>query len=57
MGFTDDINTERMEFVERWARFVSANTDRNWSKQQNIIINSALRSSRISLQDFLLMKK
>jgi hypothetical protein len=56
VGFTDDIDKERMDFVERWARFVVANPDREWSRQQNVVINSALRSSDISLHDFLRMK-
>lgn len=33
---------ERMEFVKFWAKYVKKHKDKEWSKQQNIIINSQL---------------
>lgn len=33
---------ERLEFVEYWANYVKTHPDKDWSKQQNIIIDSQL---------------
>lgn len=56
MGFIEDNQRERMEFIDFWAKFVRENPDKVWSRQQNIIINSALRSANISKEDYLRMK-
>ena len=48
---------ERMKFVEYWAEYINTHPDADWSKQQNVIINSCLRSSRMSKEEFLAMKK
>ncbi len=56
MGFTEENEEERMAFVERWARYVRDHDDRDWSRQQNIIINSALKSASMSKEQFLRMK-
>jgi len=35
---------ERMEFVELWAEYVRTHPDKNWSKQQKVIVDSQLKS-------------
>lgn len=47
---------ERLEFVDLWARYVLEHDDKEWSRQQNIIINSCLRSSWMTKEDYLNMK-
>lgn len=49
-------NEEKLEFVEKWAKYVRENSDEEWSRQQNILINSGLISSNISKEDYLDMK-
>lgn len=33
---------ERLKFVRFWARYIKEHSDKDWSKQQNIIINSQI---------------
>ena len=41
-----DNNEDRMNFVEYWAEYVRTHPDKEWSRQQNVIINSQLQSAR-----------
>ena len=34
---------ERMEFVELWAEYVRTHSDREWSRQQKIVVDSQLK--------------
>lgn len=34
---------ERMEFVKFWAEYVRSHPDKDWSKQQKIVVDSQLR--------------
>jgi hypothetical protein len=56
MDFTEKNNRERLRFVDLWAEYVRMHSDRNWSRQQNVIINSCLRSADISKEAYLKMK-
>ena len=40
-----DNREERINFVKFWAEFVRTHDDKEWSRQQNIIINSQLKSA------------
>ena len=57
MGFIEDNQKERTKFVETWARYVREHKDEDWSRQQNIIINSSLRSSNMTKEEYLRMKE
>ena len=41
----DDVDAERHEFVKRWAEYVRSHDDREWSRQQNVVVNSQLESA------------
>lgn len=41
-----DNREERMNFVEYWADYVRTHPSKDWSRQQNIIINSQIQSAR-----------
>lgn len=56
MTFTEENNRERLKFVDFWSDYVMKHSDREWSSQQNIIINSSLRSADISKDAYLKMK-
>ncbi len=56
MGFTERNNRERLEFVDLWSEYVKTHSDREWSRQQNVIINSGLRSADMSKGAYLKMK-
>jgi hypothetical protein len=56
MAFMEDNQEERMKFVELWAKYVREHPDKEWSRQQNVIINSALQSASITKEQFLKMK-
>ena len=57
MKFTDENNQDRMRFVDLWSKYVLEHEDSEWSRQQNLIINSCLRSTRISKEEYLRMKR
>lgn len=46
----------RYEFIDKWAEYVRTHNDKDWSRQQNVIINSQLRSSKMTKEQFLKMK-
>jgi hypothetical protein len=56
MGFIEENNKERMKFVDFWSDYVLTHPDREWSRQQNVIINSCLRSSHMTKEEYLKMK-
>ncbi len=56
MTFTEENNKERLEFVNIWAKYVREHDDKDWSKQQNVIINSCLRSANITKEQYLALK-
>jgi len=35
----------RRKFVKQWAAYVRSHDDADWSRQQNVLINSQLRSA------------
>jgi len=37
---------DRMNFVVYWARYVKTHPDEEWSRQQNMLINSQLKSAQ-----------
>jgi len=39
-----NVDKERMKFVDLWADYVRTHPDKEWSKQQKIIVDSQLRS-------------
>jgi len=47
---------QRMDFVDYWAKYVRTHSDKEWSRQQNVIINSCLSSTTITAEQFLKMK-
>jgi len=56
MKFIDENNRERLKFVDFWAKYVREHSDKEWSRQQNVLINSCLKSATISKKDYLRMK-
>ena len=54
-----DNKEDRINFVEYWAEYVKTHSDDEWSRQQNILINSQIqnaRSLRLSRKDYLKKK-
>lgn len=56
MGFIDENKKERGSFVKKWAEYVRTHSDKDWSKQQNVIINSSLKSAHMTREEFFKMK-
>ncbi len=56
MGFKEENQKERLDFIDKWSKYVLEHDDKDWSKQQNKIINSCLRSSKITKEEYLKMK-
>jgi hypothetical protein len=55
--FKKDNQKERFRFIDQWAEFVRTHSDQDWSAQQNVIINSALRTASMTKEQYLAMKK
>ncbi len=56
MGLAERNRKERIRFVELWASYVKERSDREWSRQQNVIIDSCFPSAKMSLEEYLRMK-
>jgi len=56
MKFIEENNKERKSFVHKWAEYVRTHDDKDWSRQQNVIINSALKSAKMTREQFFKMK-
>ena len=57
MSFISENDKDRRRFVRKWAEYVRTHDDKDWSRQQNVIINSALRSANMTREQFFKMKK
>ncbi|MEM0467357.1 MAG: hypothetical protein QXL17_00370 [Candidatus Thermoplasmatota archaeon] len=57
MTFIKQNQNDRFKFIDLWADFVKNHSDKEWSQQQNRIINSCLRSASMTKEQFLYMKK
>ena len=56
MSFTSKNHEKRIHFVDKWAEYVKTHSDKNWSKQQNVIINSSLKHASMTKEQFFKMK-
>ena len=56
MTFTSKNQEERFRFVDKWAAYVRTHSDKDWSHQQNIIINSCLQNVSMTKEQFFKMK-
>jgi len=56
MGFLSENQAERMRFVDLWAKYVLEHSDKDWSRQQNMIIDSCLRTANMTKKQYLRMK-
>ena len=36
---------QRNEFIDYWVTYMKTHTDQEWSKQQNVLINSQIKSA------------
>lgn len=37
---------DRLNFIEFWANYIRTHSDEEWSKQQNLLINSQIKDAR-----------
>jgi len=56
VDFIEENNKERINFIYKLAEYVRTHSDKDWSIQQNIIINSALKSANMTREQFFKMK-
>ncbi len=57
--FRKQNNKDRMWFVEYWANYVKTHPDKEWSRQQNVLINSLMqnaKNSKMTPQQYLKIK-
>lgn len=46
--FRKQNNKDRMWFVKYWANYVRTHSDKEWSRQQNVLINSLMQNAKNS---------
>jgi hypothetical protein len=46
MGLSNRAIRQRMDFVRLWANYVKNAPSRKWSRQQNMLINSVMKSAK-----------
>ena len=56
MSFTSENQKARIDFLDKWAEYVKTHSDKEWFKQQNVIINSSLKSALMTKEQFFNMK-
>jgi hypothetical protein len=56
-SFLKENQKHRFRFVDLWADYVRTHHDKEWSRQQNLIINSCLQTATITKEQFLVMKQ
>ena len=55
-----DNKEDRLNFVEYWAEYVRTHSDKEWSKQQNVLINSMMKNaknSKLTPKEYLKIKR
>ena len=57
MGCSKRDVKERLSFVRFWADYVKHNPNDVWSKQQNVLINSVIKSASQDVELYLKVKK
>lgn len=49
---------QRNEFIDLWAEYVKTHSDKEWSSQQNVLINSVLKSvTQLSREEYWKLKR
>jgi hypothetical protein len=54
--FLKENQKERYRFIDQWTDYIRTHSDQDWSAQQNIIINSCLRTASMTKEQYLAMK-
>ena len=57
MSFIKENQKERFRFIDQWAEYIRTHDDKEWSQQQNVIINSCVRTASMTKEQYLTMKK
>ncbi len=57
MTFTRENQKQRFRFIDQWADYVNTHNDKDWSRQQNVIINSCVQTASMTKEQYLAMKK
>lgn len=54
MAASEDKNQQqREEFIDFWVNYIKTHTDQEWSRQQNVLINSVLKTThQLTREDY-----
>ncbi|MBI2103111.1 hypothetical protein HYT55_04680 [Candidatus Woesearchaeota archaeon] len=56
--FKEKDQQQRDDFIDFWVNYMKNHSDREWSVQQNVLINSVLKSAtQLSREEYLRFKK
>ncbi len=58
VGFKEKDQQQRNDFIDYWVKYMKSHTDEEWSKQQNVLTASVLKSAtQLSREEYLRFKK
>jgi len=53
----EESNNQREWFIDYWVSYMKTHSDKEWSRQQNVLINSMLKSAKQwSREEYLKLK-
>ncbi|MBS3126889.1 hypothetical protein J4228_01855 [Candidatus Woesearchaeota archaeon] len=47
----EESNNQREWFIDYWVSYMKTHSDKEWSRQQNVLINSMLKSAKQWLRE------
>jgi hypothetical protein len=47
---------QRFDFIDYWVKYMQTHSDKEWSRQQNTVINSQLKTANMDRVSYLKMK-
>ncbi len=58
IGFKEKDQQQRNDFIDLWVNFMKNHSDEEWSRQQNVLTNSVLKTAtQLSREEYLRFKK
>jgi hypothetical protein len=56
MGLSEKEKQERLKFVRFWANYIKTHSNKIWSRQQNVLINSVIKSADKDPEHYIRLK-
>lgn len=58
VGFKEKDQQQRNDFIDLWVNYMKTHSDQEWSRQQNVLTTSVLKSAtQLSREEYIRFKK